>query len=335
MLGFSRKNLNNSHEAPWLLLDLVMLGILVINLLWLLLDSLFATNLVHGLLDAHFPKVVSAYEPVHNNFLFVDLVFVSLFLTEFVFRWIVAIVRKEYLRWYFFPFLRWYDLVGCIPLGATRLVRLFRVFSILYRLHKYEIIDLNRTAVYRFIAFYTDVFVEELSDRIVVKVLTDAQKDISAGSPLVEDIQKNVLAPRLPVVSRYVAGVMNHLGDSILESNHGEMIRTHVKHSVGKAVKNNAQVSTFSMLPVIGSTIENTLESAVTDIVTTSIVNLLSDIDADRVNLFLQDGMSGFTPDDETLEDEMLMVVNECLELAKNHISSQRWKEELEQQNKS
>ncbi|MBO1256308.1 ion transporter [Alteromonas sp. 5E99-2] len=334
MLGFSRENLRKSQEAPWLVLDLVMLGIVMFNLLWLAFDALFETKLIHSLIENYILKLVTLYTPVHENFLFVDLVFVAIFLSEFIFRWVVAVVRKDHVRWYFFPFIHWYDLLGCIPVTTTRLFRLLRVFSILYRLHKFKIIDLNRTGIYRFVAFYLDVFIEELSDRIVIKVISDAQKDIASGSPLIEDVQKNVLSPRLPIVSRYIAGILNHLGDSILDSDHGEVIRTHVQQSVGKAVKNNSQVSAFSMLPVVGSTIENTLESAVTDIVTASIINLLSDIDAQRVDLFLRNGMTDFTPEDDAIDDEMMMVINECLELVKTHISSQRWKVELENRSK-
>jgi hypothetical protein len=310
-----------------------MLGILLFNILWLVLDGLYETDVIHGLLEQHTPSFVTLYQPLHENFLFVDLAFVAIFLSEFIFRWVASVMRKEHLRWYFFPFLHWYDLVGCIPMASTRIFRVLRIVSIIYRLHKYQIIDLNRTALFRFIAFYADVLVEELSDRIVIKVLSDAQKDIAAGSPLINDIQTNVIAPRMPIVSRYVANVLNHLGDSILDGEHGEVIRSHVQSSVGKAVRSNPQVSTFSMLPVVGSTIENTLESAVTDIVTASIINLLSDIDAERVDSFVRNGMTDFTPEDEALQHEMFLVVNECLELVKAHISQQRWKLELENSN--
>lgn len=229
MLRINRDNLRNSHETPWLILDLVMLGILFLNLAWLIFDALYATDFIYSQIDAFFPALINAYDPIHHNFLLVDLVFIGIFLSEFCFRWIVAIMRKEHLRWYFFPFLHWYDLVGLIPLGATRLFRFLRIFSILHRLHKYQIIDLNRTAIFRFFAFYYDVFVEELSDRIVVKVLSDAQKDIAAGSPLVDEITEQVLAPRRPVITQWMAGVINHLGQSISSDEHGEVIREHVR----------------------------------------------------------------------------------------------------------
>lgn len=329
MLRVNRENLRNSHETPWLVLDLVMLGVLFINLAWLIFDSLYATDFIYGQLDAHFPALIDTYDPVHNNFLLVDLVFIGIFFTEFCFLWIVAVVRKEHLRWYFFPFLHWYDIIGLIPTGPTRLFRFLRILSILHRLHKYKIINLNETAIFRFFAFYADVFVEELSDRIVVKVLSDAQKDISAGSPLLDDINEQVLAPRRPVITQWLAGVINHLGQSLNSDEHGEVIREHVRKSVGKAVRENAQVSTLNYLPVIGKTIENTLEASVTDIVTKSLVNLLNDLDSDRIDHFISVGLHDYTPSADALDKEVLNVVNECIELVKAHVSQQRWKSEL------
>lgn len=101
MLRINRDNLRNSHETPWLILDLVMLGILFLNLAWLIFDALYATDFIYSQIDAFFPALINAYDPIHHNFLLVDLVFIGIFLTEFCFRWIVAIVRKEHLRWYF------------------------------------------------------------------------------------------------------------------------------------------------------------------------------------------------------------------------------------------
>ena len=329
MFRINRENLRNSHEGPWLLLDMIMLGLLLLNLLFLLFDGLYNTAFIKDALSAWSPAFVNFYEPIHRNFILVDLVFITIFLTEFFVRWGVAIKNEEYLRWYFFPFLRWYDLVGCIPLGGTRIFRFLRIFSILYRLHKNQIIDLNDTGIYRFFAFYYDVFVEELSDRIVVKVLTDAQQDIAAGSPLIEDITQNVIAPRRPVISSWLSGIVNHLGQSINDSKHGDVIRRHVKDSVGKAVRENAQVSTLSYVPVVGRTIENTLESAVTDIVTASIVNLLADLEPKDIEDFISSGLKDFTPEEQNLDKEFLLVVNECIEAIKSHVSQQRWKSQL------
>lgn len=334
MLGFNRANLARSHEAPWLLLDLVMLVLLCLNLLWLIFDTLYATQVLQAALEEYWPTLLQAYRPVHQNFLLVDLGFIAVFLSEFILRWVAAIQRKTYLRWYFFPFVHWYDLVGCIPVSSARIFRFLRVFSILYRLHRYEIIDLKDTALFRFVSFYYNVFVEELSDRIVARVLTDAQKDIVTGSPLMRDIADQVLATRRGVVLEWVAAMAVHVGQSIADPEHGETVREHVRSSVGRAVRDNPSVSALKWVPVVGGGIERTLEDAVTDIVTQSVINLLTDITPDKLSHFVDKGLNRLDARESALEQEFILVVNECLELVKQHVSQQRWKEALKERDK-
>jgi hypothetical protein len=333
MLNFSYSKLKSSHEGPWIIVDLVMLGLLITNLIWLLFDGLFATQAFKSILTYMSPNIASGYAPIHENFILYDLAFTAVFLTEFCIRWAASIARKTYVRWYFFPFIHWYDLVGCIPLGGARIFRFLRVFSILYRLQKYEIIDLRNTAVYRFIMFYYDVFVEELSDRIVVKVLSDAQKDIAAGSPLIEDISQQVIASRLPILTQWLSSVMVHIGESIEHSEQGESVRSHVQKSVGKAVRGNSQVSALKLVPVLGRSIEKTLEQSVTDIVSQSIINLLKDITPEKIDDFVGHGLGRFSSEDHVLDQEVLLIVNECLELVKQHVSQQRWKDAFDSEN--
>jgi hypothetical protein len=329
MLNFSYSKLKSSREGPWIIVDLVMLSLLTINLIWLLFDGLFTTQAFKSILSSISTDIVSVYAPIHENFIFYDFAFIAVFLTEFCIRWAVALVRNTYVRWYFFPFIHWYDLVGCIPLGGARIFRFLRIFSIFYRLQKYEIIDLRNTAAYRFVIFYYDVFFEELSDRIVVKVLSDVQNDIAAGSPLIEDISKQVIASRLPILTQWLSSVMVHVGESIEHSEHGESVRNHVQKSVGKAVRGNSQVSTLKLVPVLGRTIEKTLEQSVTDIVTQSVINLLKDITPEKIDDFVEHGLGRFSSEDHMLDQEVLLIINECLELVKLHVSKQRWKDSL------
>ena len=84
------------------------------------------------------------------------------------------------------------------------------------------------------------------------------------------------------------------------------------------------------MVPVLGGTIERTLEDAITDIVTHSVINLLKDVTPEKLNEFIDHGINKFDAEEEALEDEVLLVVSEVLELLKGHISQQRWKTELE-----
>lgn len=329
MLRINRDKLRQSNETPWLILDMLMLGLLLVNLSWLIFDALYATLAMQRLLSEHLPGFYSAYMPIHQNFLLIDLVFIGIFFTEFCFRWSVSVADKEHPRWYFFPFLHWYDIIGLIPLPATRLFRFLRIFSIMHRLQKKQIISLRHTRVYRFFSFYYNVFMEELSDRIVIKVLGDMQKDIRQGAPLVDEISQQVLTPRQPVISRWLAGVMQHMGNTLAGQDKDSVIRQHVQQSVAKAVKNNPQMANLQFLPVVGKTIESTLEQTVTDIVTSSVVHLLADMDERRINQFIDSNIKGYTNQHDDLDQEVMQVIDECFELVKKHVATQRWKTHL------
>lgn len=329
-MKFSQKNLSSSHQAPWLVVDLVMLGLLTINLILILFDSLFATAALKQALYTHLPEVAKNYQFVHDNFLLLDLIFIGIFLTEFVIRWGFSVRNKEYMRWYFFPFIHWYDLVGCIPLDGARILRILRVFSILYRLHKYRIVDLRSTGLYRFLSFYYDVFIEEVSDRIVIKVVSDIQKEVKNSSGLVDRITGEVLAPRKVLLHHWLASLSGHMGDSIADPDVGASVRNHVTDSVAKAVRSNPQVHSLTLVPVIGSSVERLLETAVSDIVVQAIVNMLKDMTPQRVNDIMEHGLTAPSLTERKLNTEVLSMVHESLELVKKHVAIQQWKQKLE-----
>jgi hypothetical protein len=333
MFNINKAKLRESDEGWWLLIDFAMLALLLLNLLFIIFDSLYETSSFKNALTWLSPDLVGLYLPIHNNFILIDLGFIAIFLTEFLVRWVVAIKRKTYMRWYFFPFLHWYDIVGCIPLSGTRIFRFLRVVSIIYRLHKYQIIDLHQFGVIRFARFYYDVFIEELSDRIVVKVLSDVQSEIVLESPLVHEITDNVLKPRKDILNRWLSDMFGHMGASIDDLETGKIVREHVKKSVSCAVRENSQVSVLNLVPVVGGTIEKTIEVAVADIVIQSIVHLLKDMTPEKIDSLLQHATSA-VPDDETqVNQEILDIMNECIDIVKDHVSEQRWKTHLDGDN--
>ncbi|XOV77775.1 MAG: ion transporter [Aestuariibacter sp.] len=323
------KNLRESKQGVWFAIDLFMMVLLAINLLLIIFDSLYAVSAIRSAIQLQADWLIHSYQPIHDNFLLVDLVFISIFLSEFMLRWIVAVINKEYMRWYFFPFIHWYDLLGCIPAESARILRLLRIISILHRLHKYRVINLKNTAIYRFFAFYYNVFIEELSDRIVVKVLTDAQEDIATGSQLLHDITDQVLAPRRETLTEWIAETLQHYGRSIADPEVGSVLRSHIAGSVAKAVKDDPQVGILSAVPVFGGNLEKRLETAVANIVIQSIVNLLTDINTARVDSIVAKGLTAPSLTEQRLDEEVLSIVNESLELVKVHIGQQRWKAKL------
>jgi len=326
--------LRESREGVWFAVDLFMMVLLVINLLLLLFDALYTTELVFQFLQQNSPGFIELYQPINDNFLFVDLCFIAVFLSEFMLRWVVSVKHKEYMRWYFFPFAHWYDLVGCIPVEFARIFRFLRVISILYRLHKYQIIDFKNWALLRFFRFYYNVLIEELSDRIVAKILSDAQEDIANGSKLLERVNSEILTPRKAVVNRWLASTAHYLGNSISHPEHGEVIRKHIVNSVAKAVRQDSQIALLNKVPLLGGNLERRLEQTVSNVVIDSVTNMLQDLNQETVDHLVDKGLNHFTSAEAQLNQEVLNIVIEVLELVKEHIAEKRWQETLQERDK-
>ncbi|WP_372971763.1 hypothetical protein, partial [Marinobacter sp.] len=242
MLKINKENLKSSHQLIWFVIDFLMLGLLIINLAFIIFDSTYNFVAIQNLLEENAPAIKDLYHPIHENFIFYDLIFVSIFLTEFVVRWGYSIKAKVYDRWYFYPFIHWYDIIGCIPVGTFRFLRILRVISIVYRLHQYKVIDFTQTRVFQFFNFYYEAFMEELSDRIVVKVLSGAQDEIRRGSPLFDRIQNDILYPRRDMLSDWISQRVAEAAQEGYVPNRGAL-RSYLETRVDNALKQNLELS--------------------------------------------------------------------------------------------
>ncbi|WP_404361793.1 hypothetical protein [Marinobacter sp.] len=335
MIRFNRENLRKDHQLIWFTLDFLMLGLLILNLALIVFDFFYSFAGVQGLLSEYVPIVTDVYQPVHENFIFYDLIFVSIFLTEFCIRWVHAITVHTYSRWYFYPFIHWYDLVGCVPVGTLRFLRLLRIISIIYRLQKYKVIDITQTKAYGFFAFYYDAFMEELSDRIVVKILSGVQDEISRGSPLFDRIKHDILYPRRTMIADWLSERVAEATQESYMPNRGAL-RVYLEARVDTALQQNVELSRLRFLPVVGPTIQSTLEEAVGDIVATVIHQLLDDLASSRNHGFIEDVVNAFLPErttgegEEQGEDEaneaLKNLINEILEEVKNQVHVKHWR---------
>lgn len=334
MLKINRANLKKSHQTIWLTIDFLMLGLLILNLSLIIFDSIYAFSAIEGFLADHVPGFQAFYDPIHENFLFYDLIFVGIFLTEFFVRWGYAVKASVYDRWYFYPFIHWYDLVGCIPVGSFRFLRILRVISIIYRLHQYKIIDVTSMRVYKFVNFYFEAFMEELSDRIVLKVLSGVQQEVKRGSPLFERIQNDIVYPRRSMLTDWISGRVAQAAQEGYVPNRGAL-RSYLEDRVDHALKQNLELSRLKYLPVVGPQIQETLEEAVGDIIANVIHQILEDLASASNHAFIEDIVNVFipTPDDsaeETPENQAVInLILEILDAVKTQVQVKHWREDL------
>ena len=62
MLKINRENLKTSHQLIWFIIDFLMLGLLIINLAFIIFDSIYNFTGVQNLLAEHAPLVKELYQ---------------------------------------------------------------------------------------------------------------------------------------------------------------------------------------------------------------------------------------------------------------------------------
>lgn len=327
-LNFSLEHLKTSRQGVWFVVDMVMLLLITVNLALIIVDSIYRTEVGSEFVQNMVPFLAPALDALRSNFYVIDLWFVSIFLTEFSVRWYVEVKHSTYDRWYFYPFIHWYDLIGCIPLTGTRMLRFLRVFSIIYRLQQYQIIDIRDTAPVRFFAFYYDVLLEELSDRVVVKVISSIQGDLKSDSKLTSSALEQLIQPRL---KRLMAS------SEIVTANIAMAMKSDVDHpfsvklrtSVVEAMAGNEDLKRLGAIPIIGDQLSGRLEETVAEITVETIACLIDELPellkSESLQKSLRTGEAGWGE----LDTEIIDLLDDVLEFAKDHVGRKGWKSRL------
>lgn len=258
----------------WLgvILDIAMLGLTIFDLLWLMFDALYNMQTIRNVVNPFIPF----YQQVHEDFYFYDGIIVTIFVSELFTRWAISIYKKTYERWFFYPFIHWYDVLGCFPTGSFRILRLFRVFGLIYRLHRWDVIDLNNYILFTTIARYYNIGIEEISDRVIVQVLTRAREKVSIDDPLPDAIIERVLQPHQYEIAQIVSqSVQNTLSNQYPQ--YRTLLQRYVVQTVQETVTNNEEVRQLERIPIVGAQLQKTLHQATSQIVFGVVDRLIKD----------------------------------------------------------
>ncbi len=117
-----------------------------------------------------------------DKFWIIDLPFLILFWIEFLVRWYLALKRKTYDKWFFFPIFNWYDVLGLIPSRYFRIFRLFRAVSMYMRLRRSELSVVGQDIISRTVAYISNIITEEVSDRVALRILGEFAEEIADGT---------------------------------------------------------------------------------------------------------------------------------------------------------
>ena len=334
MMNINWSKFKDERGTALFLVDLLMINLVVINLLYILVEWNFNIDFVNEFLQQQVPAFHSWYNThLHRNFYRYDLIFVAIFITEFCIRWVFAVYHERHYKWFFYPFLHWYDVIGCVPLASFRFLRILRFGSMVWRLHKMEVIDLRKSSLFNIFERYRAVLVEEVSDRVVVNVLSGVQEEMKHGSPVVSRIILDVVRPQKDVLVEWLSSRITAASEQHYER-HQEQLRAYVNRKVSEAVRNNSEVRDIAGIPLVGSSITGKLEKAVGEITYAVIEGMMLDLGS-KENTQVISELADVTMDmmlleeeDEELNKVAVEMINQSIDIIKEQVKIKRWQEE-------
>ncbi len=249
-------------HAAW---EAFIVLLVCINLSLILFDSLFALQPVSAVLADLAPELHARYQQsVHANFQYIDLGFVAIFVLDVLLGWTVALFERRYARWYYYPFAHWYDVLGCIPLAGLRWLRVLRVGALLIRLQRLGLVDMRGWAIYGLFSRYYYLLIEELSDRVMVRLFGRLQQEIGASDDLSRRLLQEVVRPRKQRLLNDISRRLQDMLETGYRDNRGA-IEGYVSQLIHQALQNNPEMHNLRRLP-LGNRLASTLDDALSDI---------------------------------------------------------------------
>lgn len=336
MVKINWSKFKNERGTALFLVDLFMVNLVVVNLLYILVEWNFTINFVNAFLREHAPAFHAWYDThLHENFYWYDLYFVSIFIVEFCVRWFLAVYHNHHHKWFFYPFIHWYDVLGCIPLGQFRILRVFRVGSMVLRLHKMGVINLRESYLFKIYKRYSAVIVEEVSDRVVVNVLEGVQDELKHGTPVASRIVVEVIRPQKEVLVEWLSSRITAASEQHYER-YQEQLRAYVNRKVSEAVRNNSEVRDIAAIPIVGSTITGKLEKSVAQITYAVMEGMMKDISSAENTKVISEladvtmDMMLLQEEDEELNRMSVEMINKSIDIIIDQVKVKRWMEASE-----
>ncbi len=256
--------------------------------------------------------------------------FTVFLILELLVRWGIAIYTKVYYRWFFFPFVHWYEVLGCSP--QLRALRLFRVVIIGRRLYQLGYQVLPQPWVNR-IKFYINLLLEELSDRVILTTIYNYRAQLTDPKTQKSIIQSAIGNNRDAIEHALLSLLKQELAPKLLQlkATQNQGLAVDIGQAVETGLANSPELRRYlKMIPIAGSLIESQLLS-VGHSIGENVVTSLSDflLDPDRLEaLFatIAHDIASIDTNNAELEALIARVITASLDEFEAQIKVQQWK---------
>lgn len=246
---------HKTPNKPKLFYDIVMLVALIGDLVLMFVNHVLMSDFV-GQVGGTW---VATYQGGwHESVVFLGGLFTLFLVGELLVRWAIAIHKNTYYRWFFFPFVHWYEVLGCFP--ALRPLRLLRAVIIVKRLHDLGVSVLPARFI-KTAKFYGHIVLEELSDRVILTALDNLKNQLNPAQSQAL-LQRIVDNNRAPLEQAVMAFCQDKLLPSFcaLHEQQSQMLAVQVGEAVEEALTKSPELRrTLRLIPIAGGMIEGQL----------------------------------------------------------------------------
>ncbi|ANF81203.1 preprotein translocase subunit SecA [Acinetobacter sp. NCu2D-2] len=242
-----------------LVYDIFMMVLIIINLICLSANAILLSDFGHWLFEfIRLPEILEFYKTELRPWVIrTEGWFTTFLITELGIRWLIAIGMKQHQRWWFFPFVHWYEVLSILP--QLRFLRLLRAVAIGYNLqtHGYQVIPKRW---YRRAEFYYNLVMEELTSRIVLTVLDGVKRELSTSTTHKQLIQDLVEHHRQLFAVALADILQESLGKELQAQRF--MIAKNVGQVVNQAIEDTPELTQLlRLIPIVGGRIEQQIQS--------------------------------------------------------------------------
>lgn len=325
---------NRTERKIYLIYDIFMIGIIIVNLFCLLSNAILMSNFAHWLFGMlQLDAILNFYRQELNPWVIItESWFISFLLIEFTVRWFIAIVRKHHQRWFFFPFIHWYELLAITP--QLRFLRLLRAVVIGYRLHEmgHHVIP---EKILKTLSFYYKLIMEELSDRVVMTVVDGVRHELNSSSTH-RKIIHDLIDHHRQLFATTLAEVLQESLSTELKVQQNQ-ISYQVGQVVNQAIEDTPELTQIlRRLPIVGGVLEQRIQDIgqrLGENISRGLIQPFTQGSVQDPNQLFQhiaDKISNINIDNQNLEKLVESAVYESLDAIEKQIQVKQWKIELE-----
>lgn len=256
--------------------------------------------------------------------------FFTLFLIiELAIRWITAVVHKKHLRWFFFPFVHWYEVLGCFP--QLRALRLLRAFIIGRRLHQLGHRILPDSWIKK-AKFYYDVILEEIADRVILTATNHLRDQMQGDAENNQILTKIINKNRGAIVDTVTNFVNQNLAANQQTTEHiSQTLSYQVGMSIQQAISETPEIRRYvNMIPIAGSRIEAHIQTIAQHVGENVVTALTERLTQPKVIENITESLTKILANTEInfteIEALIILLADEGLTAFEQQVKVQQWK---------